>query len=49
VQIAPVPDPGSGAANVTVTVTVQWNDTVAQQVLGGPPTGNDTVVLETIL
>jgi type IV pilus assembly protein PilV len=49
VQIATANDTGTGAANVTVTVSVQWNDTVAQQVVGGPPTGTDTVVLETIL
>lgn len=48
VQIATANN-GSGLATVTATVTVQWNDTAAQQVLGGPPTGNDTVVLETIL
>jgi type IV pilus assembly protein PilV len=48
VQIAAVPNE-FGLATVTATVTVQWNDSAAQQVVGGPPTGNDTVVMETIL
>jgi type IV pilus assembly protein PilV len=47
VTTATVPDPGSGVSNVTVFVTVQWNDTVAQQVLGGPPAAS--VVLQSIL
>jgi type IV pilus assembly protein PilV len=49
VQITPASNPTTRVANVTATVTVRWNDTVAQQVLGGPVGGNDTVVLETIL
>ena len=49
VTITTANDPNSGVANVVASVTVQWNDSVAQQVLGGPAGGNDTVVLETIL
>jgi type IV pilus assembly protein PilV len=47
VTTAVVPDPTTGILNLTAFVTVQWNDTVAQQVLGGPPAAS--VVLETIL
>ena len=46
VTTAPVLN-ASGITQVTAFVTVQWNDTVAQQVLGGPPAAS--VVLETIL
>jgi type IV pilus assembly protein PilV len=46
VTTATVPNP-NGISQVTAFVTVQWNDTVAQGVLGGPPAAS--VVLETIL
>ena len=49
VVITTANDPVTGVVNVTAAVTVQWNDSVAQQVLGGPAGGNDTVTLETIL
>jgi len=47
VTTATVANP-NGISQRTAFVTVQWNDNVAQQVLGGGP-ANVSVVLETIL
>ena len=47
VTTATVPNAG-GIPQLTAFVTVQWNDNVAQEVLGGGP-ANVSVVLETVL